>query len=175
MLVVALFNLGGYGLFMAHVEEHAMEKFEQQLNNSDYSSSQLVTFKLPVNSLPYYTNSQEYQRQSGEIEINGVIYNYVKRRIFNDSLEVVCIANYEVTRLRTARNDFLKLCTDLQNASKSKKAVAGFKFFSPGNCRERKVITHILFYNDCMGIQQPCCLLPTLYTRVIENPPEQVG
>lgn len=162
-------------MFMAHVEERAMHKFEQQLDDSIYSHQQLVTFKLPVNNLPYYTNNQEYQRQVGEIEIGGVVYNYVKKRIYNDSLEVVCIINYEVTRLRTARNDFLKLCTDLQNASKSKKAVVSFKFFSPGNYREKKVITHMFFYNDCTSIQQPCCLLPCLYKRVIENPPEQVS
>lgn len=172
MLVVALFNLGGYGLFMAHVEERAMEKFEQQLDSSNYSNQQLVTFKLPVTNLPYYTNSQEYQRQDGEIEISGVIYNYIKKRIYNDSLEVVCIANNEMTRLRTARDEFLKLCTDLQNASKSKKAVTGFKFFSPGNCKEKKALTHMLFYNDCTSMQQPCCLLPDFYKRVIENPPE---
>ena len=174
MLVVAVFNLGGYGLFMAHVEEQAMHKLEQQLDDSSYNNQQLDTFKLPVTHLPYYTNSQEYQRQGGEIEIGGVVYNYVKKRIYNDSLEVVCIANNEVTRLRTARNDFFKIFTDLENASKSKKAVVAFKFFSPGNYREKKAITHLLFYNDCTSMQQPCCLLPSLYTRVIENPPEQV-
>lgn len=172
MLVVALFNLGGYGLFMAHVEEQAMQRFEQQLDDDNYNSQHLITFKLPVQNLPYYTNSQEYQRQEGEIEINGVTYNYVKRRIYNDSLEVVCIPNTEVTRLRTARNDFFKRCADLENALKSKKAVAAFKFFSPGNYREKKASAGLLFYNDCTSIQQPCCLLPNFYTRQIENPPE---
>lgn len=146
---------------------------EQQLDDADYyAGQQLDTIKVPLTNLPYYTNSETYQRQDGEFEIGGVIYNYVKKRIYNDSLEMVCITNKDATRLRTARNDFLRLCNDVQNASKNKKPVTAFKFFSIISPREKRPLVHLHFFNDCKSLSQFFNLPPSNYASVIENPPE---
>jgi len=166
--------MGGYGLFMAHLEDEANKNMEQQLDAESYDTSTLITIKIPLTKLSYYTNSADYERQNGEVEINGVKYNYVKKRIYNDTLEMVCIFNAEATKLRTARNDFFKLCNELQNAAKSKKAPAGntLKFFSPGNCRERKTADQLCFINNCTGLARPFVMRPFYYVTVIERPPE---
>lgn len=158
---------------MAFFEEQAIAKMEKQLDsNNEVSANEFFTIKIPVTNLPYYTNSKEYERKNGEIEVGGVIYNYVKKRIYNDSLEMVCVANKDATRLRTARNEFLKLCNEVQNASKGKKPVTAFKFFSPGNYREKKPLLYLHFYNNCKCLPQPCEALPPYYISVIENPPD---
>jgi hypothetical protein len=84
------------------------------LDNNRYDESQLITIKIPVTSLPYYNNSKSFERTDGQIEISGVEYNYVKRRIYNDSLELVCIPNKVAMKLHSAKDDFFKLVNDLQ-------------------------------------------------------------
>jgi len=166
--------MGGYGLFMAHLEDEANKNIEQRLDDNNYDASAVITIKIPLTKLPYYTNSAGYERQNGEIEINNVKYNCVKKRIYNDTLEVVYIYNAEATKLCTARTDFYKLCNDLQNAGKGKKSPAGntLKFFSPGNCRERKPVDQLCFNNNCTGLSRPFIMRPFYYVTMIENPPE---
>jgi hypothetical protein len=61
-----------------------------------------------------------FERTDGRIEIAGVEYSYVKRRIFNDSLEIMCIPNNAAMQLHNAKNNFFNLVNDLQ-CSQNKK------------------------------------------------------
>jgi hypothetical protein len=88
------------------------------LDNNRYDETQLISIKIPVTSLPYYNNSKSFERTDGQIEISGIEYNYVKRRIYNDSLELLCIPNRMAMQLRSAKDDFFKLINDLQGLSK---------------------------------------------------------
>ena len=73
-----------------------------------------------MTALPYYNNSKSFERREGQIEITGVQYNYVKQRIYHDSLELVCIPNKAATQLRSAKDDFFKLVNDLQYGQSKK-------------------------------------------------------
>ncbi len=44
---------------------------------------------------------------------------YVKKRIYKDSIEYICLPNQAKTNLRTAREDFFKLVNDLNNLSQN--------------------------------------------------------
>jgi hypothetical protein len=175
LLTIALFNLGGYGLFMACLEERANEKMEIALDDDNYDPSTLISIKVPIKNLPYYTNSAQFQRQDGRIEIGGVQYNYVQQRIYRDTLEVLCVPNNAATKLSTARNDFYKLVNDLENAGQNKKQGAGspFKFFSPYNYNEQ---SHIVLSGSHdikkEKATRPTVIIPFYYATVIENPPE---
>jgi hypothetical protein len=68
---------------------------------------------MPV-ALPYQTSHINFERCYGEVEINGVHYTYVKRRVFNDSLTLLCLPNYEKTKIADAGSDFFKLINGLQ-------------------------------------------------------------
>src|SRR6185295_4656344 len=80
-----------------------------------------ISIKVPAVHLSSYVNTKEFQRVDGKIEIEGVQYNYVKRRFTEDSLELLCIPNKTATRLQTAKNEFFKLVNDLQHPGQSKK------------------------------------------------------
>lgn len=124
-LFIILFNWAGYQALTAFLEEKANSRLENRLDDNHYDLAQLVTIKIPVRNLAYYSNSSQFERISGEIELNGLTYHYVRKRLFRDSLEFQCIDNEEVTRLHTARDDFFKLVCDLQAAGQSKKAPQG--------------------------------------------------
>jgi len=104
------------------MEDKANTRLEAQLDNNNYDEAQLISIKVPANHLAYYNNSKQFERVDGEIEINGVQYKYVKKRLYNDAFEYLCIPNNDVNKLRTARDDFFKLVNDLQNNGQSKKS-----------------------------------------------------
>jgi len=104
------------------MEGKANTKLEAQLDNNNYDESQLISIKVPAKHLAYYNNSKQFERVDGEIEINGIQYKYVKKRLYNDEFEYLCIPNNDVNKLRTARDDFFKLVNDLQHNGQGKKS-----------------------------------------------------
>lgn len=77
-------------------------RLELKLDRLQYKESELTSIKIPVTHLSYYQNSASFERVNGEMEINGVPYKYVKRRIYNDSLEVLCIPDQMLVKLRAS-------------------------------------------------------------------------
>ena len=75
--------------------------------------------------MPYYTGSANFERYDGEIEIKGIHYNYVKRKVDNGELVLLCIPNREKTQIQSARDDFFKVINDLQSNSNGKKSSEG--------------------------------------------------
>ena len=101
-----------------YMQQKANQRLETVLDNNSYDESQLVEIKVPVH-LPYQTSWTSYQRYNGEIELNGVTYKYVKRKLANDTLYLKCIPNLEKMHLETARNEFFRISNNLlQNSSK---------------------------------------------------------
>lgn len=161
LLGIFLFNWFGYRLLTSFLQDRADASLEFQLDNNKYDESQLISIKIPAN-LPYYNNSQRYERVDGQIAINGKHYNYVKRRLFNDSLEYLCIPSEEKTRLSHASDEFFKLINDLQHPQNKKQgnnSIAGknllaeycqhmvsYRFEIYGNIR----IKHNSFYHTAL-------------------------
>jgi len=90
-----------------------------RLDRSEYNDNDLIEVKVPVN-LPYQTNWQEFERYDGEIQIAGVHYNYVKRKLLNDTLILMCIPNTDKMKLFNARETFFSLINDMQQNENGK-------------------------------------------------------
>lgn len=118
---VLLFNWFGYRILSDYFEQRADFVLEQKLDNSEYDESQLIEIKVPIN-LPYQTNWNEFERFDGEIEVEGIHYKYVKRKVFNDSLVLLCLPHESKMKLQSARDEFFKLVNDLQHPSQNKKS-----------------------------------------------------
>ncbi|HCL82450.1 MAG TPA: hypothetical protein DIC22_00680, partial [Chitinophagaceae bacterium] len=98
----------------AYLENRATKQQQVKLDNHNYDESELVTLKVPAEHLAYHNVSMQFERVDGQIEIGGLQYSYVKRRLFNDSIEMVCIPNPAAMNLKSVKNDFIKLVNDLQ-------------------------------------------------------------
>jgi hypothetical protein len=118
-IVLFLFNLFGYRLVVKYMQDKVSDQLEARLDKNLYDESQLVELKIPIH-LPYQTNWSSYQRYDGEIEVDGMMYKYVKRKVANDTLYVMCIPNTKKMHLETAKNDFFKMSNDLQTDSSKK-------------------------------------------------------
>lgn len=128
LLGIFSFNLFGYRLVASFLESQENNKMELALDENNYSEDQLISIKQPTN-LPYYQNSKVFQRVDGEIEIAGILYKYVKCRIYNDSLEMLCIPNNAKMKIQAAKADFSKLASDFQQSSNKKKSSSDSKSF----------------------------------------------
>jgi hypothetical protein len=117
LIGVLLFNLVGYRIVFSIANDTATTYMEEKIVKEDFKPEDLVSFRFSAKKLPYYTNSKEFEIANGEVEVNGSIMTYVKKRIFHDSIEYVCLANVAKTNLRTAKDDFFKLVNDLQNTT----------------------------------------------------------
>jgi len=116
-----LFNLYGYRLVIRYLHSWSTVQLSVRLDKNIYDDASLISIKTPL-LLPYYTNSETYERVDGEILIDGEYYNYVKRRIFNDSLELLCLPNSIKSRLDKVEAAFSKSASGSTTGEDSKKA-----------------------------------------------------
>jgi hypothetical protein len=115
-LSVLCFNCVGYRYVFDYLDNKYSNQLNAKLNNGEYDESSLISIKTTI-SVPYgyLAKSTEFERWNGEIEIGGVKYHYVKRRFFRDSLELLCIPNMVATKMKEAKQDFVKSTSDQQN------------------------------------------------------------
>lgn len=89
-----------------------------KLDQSVYDDNALVEISIPLN-MPYMTNDGEYERYDGSIEFNGIQYNYVKRKISNGALHILCFPNQQKTQLANAKSDYSKQLSDTPSGKKN--------------------------------------------------------
>lgn len=119
LMGVFFFNWFGYRLLTDYLQQRADEHLEAKLDRHDYDESQLFEMRVPLN-MPYQTVSFGFERVDGEIEINGIHYKYVKRKVENGELVLMCLRNDTKMRLLSARTEFFKMVNDLQNPTSNR-------------------------------------------------------
>lgn len=129
LLGILLFNWFGYRALNNFMQDRSNLQLQSQLDLRHYDETQLISIKLPATHLAYYNNSPVFERVDGQIEINGVPCQYVKRRIYNDSIELMCIPNRMTLNLRLSGEDYFRLINDIQRSQQGQGHPGGTKFF----------------------------------------------
>ena len=175
---ILFFNWYGYQLLSSYLESRANKQLVARLDQNNYDESQLLSIKVPAAHLSYYNSSTQFERVDGRVEVGGIEYNYVKRRLFNDSLELLCIPNTTATNLQKAKNDFFRQVNDLQQQNQGKKNnSAPTKDFSKDYTPSAMdiilpaVLTNLSSAKGTLAASQ----LPTRYTPTAERPPDQTS
>jgi len=119
LLALLLFNWFGYRILMHHLQERADWHLEAKLDIEDYDVTQLIELKIPLN-MPYQLNRTDFERIDGEVEIEGIHYKYVKRKVINDSLILLCLPHEQKMKIENAKDDFFKQVNDLQTDAPKK-------------------------------------------------------
>jgi hypothetical protein len=179
LMAILLFNWAGFRMLSFYLEQQADTQLESQLDKDNYDESMLISVKVPAGHLPGYTLSRQFERVDGDISVNGTRYKYVKRRVFNDSVELLCIPDQQGTQLLNARDDFFKLVNDLQQTGENKKGST-----HPGQSKNASTDNYIV--HDLFHINNPALIFSkrlyhytegvvSIYAPVIKQPPEVVG
>ena len=102
------------------------------LDNNNYNEGSLTQIKFALN-MPYMIADKSYERCDGQVELNGVQYNYVKRMVKNDTLYLYCIPNDQKTKISDTKNEYAKQNTSialpqLMEISDAQKIFKGSKY-----------------------------------------------
>jgi hypothetical protein len=130
LLIIFLFNWFGYRLLSDYLQHRADTQLESQLDQQQYNEASLIEIRVPLN-MPYQSVSSDFERYDGEIEFNGIHYKYVKRKVQNGELVLLCLPNENRMRLQNARDEFFKLVNDLQHNSQSKNSTSAGSIKNP--------------------------------------------
>jgi hypothetical protein len=120
LMGILLFNLCGYQILHAYFEERAGQQLEYRLDINNYNETALFSIRVPAKHLAYYNHSIQFDRFNGQVEVCGVLYRYVKRRLYNDYIEMLCIPNQGVMELLKTKIDIFKLVNDLKSSDQEK-------------------------------------------------------
>lgn len=117
-LVIYLFNWGGYLLLqncmVARADKHMNELISQNL----YDPNSLVEVKVKQN-LPGIFEWRDYRNVTGQIQLKNACYNYVKLKFTKDTLYVMCVPNYEKTKLVKSNIIYAKQVNDIPSDKKT--------------------------------------------------------
>lgn len=105
LLSIFLFNITGFKLLVGYAEKKSDFALETRLDNGQYAEEDLVTVKVPI-QMPYQTSWTDFERADGEIEFNGEKYKYVKRKVSNDTLILLCIRHSEKMDIHTKATEY---------------------------------------------------------------------
>ncbi len=122
LLSIYLFNLSGYFIYYKYFIYRSDKQAIIALDNRLYNESELMEIKIPLN-LPYLTSQTEYERVDGELQYQGVYYNYVERKISNDTLFLKCRQNNLKTSLYRSLNEYTKKANDIPSEDKGGSSV----------------------------------------------------
>jgi len=111
LLSLMIFNLAGYRWLFSAIEKNATADLEQKIAAGKYSDEQLVEIRIPLN-MPYYTD-KDYETVYGETDWNGEHYRYVKRKVSENTLYLLCLPNKEKTSIVKVKNEFTKTVNDI--------------------------------------------------------------
>jgi hypothetical protein len=95
------------------MEQKATQRLEEKIDAGQYSEAQLLEVKVPL-QIPYYSDTR-YEACYGEIQLNGEYYRYVKRKITDGVLYLLCLPHKEKDNISVAKTDFAKAVNDAQN------------------------------------------------------------
>ncbi|HUP12590.1 MAG TPA: hypothetical protein VM187_10270 [Niastella sp.] len=148
LLTIHLFNLAGYTLLFDYFIQQSDQQLIQQLEAHQYNDHELIEVKIALHT-PYLSSWSHYEQVNGEAEVNGIYYTYVKRKVHNDTLFLLCVPNKNKTQLNAARIEYANNVQDVPASTKNtlKKNPAGFEYQQP--------VARLLIRTIPTAIQQP--------------------
>lgn len=165
------FNWYGYRLLTAYWQQRADRLLEMQLDQNDYDESSLISIRIPAASLSYSNSSTTFERIDGEIILGDIAYKYVKRRLFNDSVELLCIRNTAAMAMGQVQNEFFRLVNNLTHFPNSKPAGSSDvkKIYSPSSFSYPITAPEPI---DVAPAEYPTPALESGHSRPAERPPD---
>ncbi len=98
-------------------------QMEGMMDKKNIKESDLFEIKIPLH-LPYQTSWANYERFDGEVKLDGTIYKYVKRKLTDDTLHLMCIKNSKKMEYENAKSDFYKNTNDITSKNNSQKSAS---------------------------------------------------
>ncbi len=119
-LCIYLLQLAGNSLIVDQLLQRHERIRLQQIDRGEFDPVHLVEISIPVHT-PYYSSSVDYERYYGNFEREGRHYNFVMRKIINDSIFLLCLPDDRVTALESVKLRMSLAATGNDDATSSEK------------------------------------------------------
>ncbi len=173
MFSIYLFNVAGYYVFFQYSFVWSDNKIEQQLNDNSYREDELLEIKVRLD-IPY-VNEFGYTRVDGEIDIDGIHYKYVKRKVQSDTLFLLCIPHKVKTGLSNSLNKYTEHAVAIPVEGKD----------NVPSLKKIQHATEYLNYTEYAGIDialkctrnynsRICPFFDAPYIKILNPPPEGI-
>lgn len=149
----------------------AEQEQEARIDAGHYEESDLFEVRIDLD-VPYQLNQPDFERHYGEVEVDGRYYTYVKRKIENGQLVLLCIPNEKKTDVKAAGEEYYSKANGLQ-FPKSDKAASAAKKPMSADFDDRLFIIHIAdgnssIHNKNISGAEP---LASVYIAQASKPP----
>jgi hypothetical protein len=176
LIALFSFNLAGYRAFFYYQQQQSTAAIESKIDHENYDDAELMTVRVNLN-MPYQAQQTEFERVDGQIEVNGILYKYVKRKIENGQLVLLCIRDQDGTKIQMARESFFKITNSLAQDKKdgkessSRQVIAKKLVFDfEENYTQNTIVNSLLLtLSETLTIAQPVL---TGTCRLPDRPPQ---
>lgn len=179
-LCLLLFNIAGYRLWFHYAERRATAQLEASVEQAQYDTAALITLTVPL-TLPYQTDWHGWEKIKGEIEIDGIVYQYVQRKVEKGQLVLQCLPNKQRAQLASARDRFFELANSFQadNSHKKEAPANTIKVTKPSltdfddhwSCWRLATLPTRYNHSGMPG----AAMLPSLHLPLDGQPPERIA
>ncbi len=148
ILSLLLFNWCGYRFVTSLMALRAGQDLEARIDAGYYDDADLLEIRIDL-QVPYQLNQTDFERHYGEVEVDGRFYTYVKRKIENGQLVLLCLPNEKKTEVQAAGKDYYSKTNGL-HFPKSDKAASSAKKLMSSDFDDRLFSIHIVDDNSCL-------------------------
>jgi hypothetical protein len=106
-------------LVFAYLEQTVSEQLDKKIDQGTIDNNSLVEIQLPLN-MPYMAD-KDYEPATGQTNVNGMQYHFVKRKISGNILYLLCIPNLKKTELEQSKNEIAGAGTNKDRSGKTPK------------------------------------------------------
>ena len=129
LLHILLFNMIGYRVWFYYAEQKADMAMESRLDKDQYDANDLISITVPLDN-PYLLDQSNFQRIDGEINFQGKNLKYVKRKVSDGKLILLCIPDARKMVLKKGKAEYGNAANDLNGNSKGSSRSGTQKSFS---------------------------------------------
>lgn len=133
MLLIFLFNVGGYYLALWALEYKTSKELNARIDKDLYTHEETIEIRIPI-TLPYPLQDRDFERTKGTFEYQGEYYQLVKHKMQGDELVIICIRNQEQKQVVDTITEYVNIANDLPGAAKKALSFFGklLKDYEPG-------------------------------------------
>jgi len=152
----------------------ADKKIAYSINTNTYDEDALIEIKVALN-MPYLLSERNFVRIDGKIELNGMQYNYVKRKVTGDTLYLLCLPNLLKTQLSDSKTKLAKNFSDLPGNKKNGESASVKKQSSISeynNIVTQQFACSQKSYSEVTSNDFVCAVITSVFIKAPTQPPD---
>jgi hypothetical protein len=115
-LVLILLNTIGYYEVLLFVEKQHYDEAIQKIKGNENEISGNLLLKIPLASR-FNEDDNEYRKAQGEVTVEGELYHFVKQKLYQDTLYIMCLRDAKTSEVREALSDLSRTMADQNHKS----------------------------------------------------------